>query len=393
MQWKNSTAAPGTTKPRLIVLAQHLLIWVIWYGVNSLGMIGYKGAFTTGLGMYMLYNVIFPVLVFYGTAFLVKRWFDAQHRQELYVPAGGNGFWQQAYTAWGVVLAILVSYVALSVFIDQTFPINAPSTLLDHIDKRLIRVLPYMAAAIMYGHYRSEEEWYQVLLEEAYTRLSMIRQQYFDAIAFTDRLDSSREDGMTDTLLRPVQWKNNLPAGAKHPLAIAVRHTLLWATWFALHSLGFIEYRHTFTLLDWLLVLIDYCALVLVFYGVVFFMRTYFHFQKRDTPHDATTHKPLRQWMRRELVWVLAILGSYIALSVYLSLRFPFNGYRVTAFVYAWRYFDYALPYVMIAAMCGYFATRVGLRRIRLHGINVWGKQIEGYNNDLLAHYKMLYNL
>jgi hypothetical protein len=188
MNWKNSTAAPDVPKPRLIVLAQHLLIWVIWYGVSSLVLIGYRQPFTAYLGARLSYDFGSLILVFYGTAFFVKRWFDAQHRRQLYVPAGGNGFWQQAYTAWGAVLAILVSYVALSVFIDQTFPIYEPSTLLDHIDKRLIRVLPYIAAAIMYGHYRSEEEWYQVLLEEAYTRLSVIRQQYFDTITFTDRL-------------------------------------------------------------------------------------------------------------------------------------------------------------------------------------------------------------
>lgn len=284
--------------------------------------------------------------------------------------------------------------MALSVFIDLNFPVYKPSTLLDHIDKRLIRVLPYMAAAIMYGHYRSEEEWYNALLEEAYEQLSMIRQQYFEPATFADRLGSSSGAAATDTLLRPVHWKNNLPAVAKHPLTIAARHILLWTIWFALHSLSLMVYAPTFTLLDWLLSFYDYCSIMLVFYGVVFFMRKYFHFQIGDAPCVATTRKPLRQWIGKELVVVLAILGSYITLSVYLSQRFPYAGSpAISSFVYAWRYFNYALPYVMIAAMCSYFVIRRRLKRKRLHGINVWGKQIEGYNNDLFAHHDMLHSL
>jgi hypothetical protein len=97
MIWKNRTAAPGSTQHRFIVFAQHLLIWVAWYGVSNLTMIEYKKAFTSFHWVHLFYNGIFPILVFYSTAFFVKQWFDAQHRQQLNAPAAGNGFWQQAH--------------------------------------------------------------------------------------------------------------------------------------------------------------------------------------------------------------------------------------------------------------------------------------------------------
>jgi hypothetical protein len=395
MIWKNRTAAPGSTQHRFIVFAQHLLIWVAWYGVSNLTMIEYKKAFTSFHWVHLFYNGIFPILVFYSTAFFVKQWFDAQHRQQLNAPAAGNGFWQQAYTAWGAVLATLVGYVALSVFMDINFPINETSTLLDHIDKRLNRVLPYITAAIMYGHYRSEQQWYDALLEEAYAQLSLMREQYFQITTFADRLSSRRGDAATDTLWQPVEWKNNMPvATAKSPLVITVKHILLWITWFALSSLSLIAYAPTFTALDWLLVATDYCALVLVFYGVRFFIKKYFLRQEQYPHQRLTIVARLRQWIRIELFAVLAILGSYIALSVFLSQRFPYEGSPViSSFVYAWRYFNYSLPYIMIATMFSYFATRTQVKRIKLRGLNFQGERLAQTNGELFTVNKTIQGL
>jgi hypothetical protein len=377
---KNSTAAPGTNKHRLIVFAKHLLIWVAWYGVSSLEIIGYRQPLTALFWGHLCYDFSSLVLVFYGTAFFVKQWFDVQHRQQLNAPAAGNGFWRQAHTAWGAVLAILTGYVALSVFKDRMFPIDTPSLLLDHIDKRLNRVLPYVTAAIMYGHFRSQKEWYDALLEEADTRLEAIRYEYIQYSSFADRLCSRSGDAVTDTLHLPTEWETNIPApAAKSPLTIIALHSLLWVGWFALHSLGFIVYGHTFRLLDWLLIGFDYGMLVAVFYGIAFCIKKYFLSQER-----------LRQWIRIELFAALAILGSYIALSVYLSQRFPLTDHPVTSFVYAWRYFNYSLPYAMVAVMYSYFGTRIQLKRKNLRDLNGWGETAWLHNVRLHSRVQML---
>jgi hypothetical protein len=384
MIWRNSTAAPGTNKHQLIVFVKHLLIWVIWYGVSSLVVIGYNQPLTTLFWGHLSYDFSSLVLVFYGTAFFVKQWFDAQHRQQLNAPAAGNGFWQQAHTAWGAVLAILTGYVALSVFIDRNFLIDEPSSLLDYTDRRLSRVLPYTAAAIMYGHFRSEQQWYNALLEEAYAQLSLMREQYFQITTFTERLSSRMGDAATDTLWQPDEWKNNMPsATAKSPLTIMTRHTLLWVVWFGLSSLSLIAYAPTFTALDWLLIATDYSTLVLGFYGMAFFIKKYFLNLKQSPQQRRTIVAWFQQWIRIELFAVLMILCNYITLSVFLSQRFPYAGSPViSSFVYAWRYFNYALPYVMIAALFSYFATRRQVKRIKLRGLNFQGERFAQINAD-----------
>jgi hypothetical protein len=393
MIWKNSTAAPGSTQHRLIVFAQHLLIWVIWYGIDSLVMLGYKQAFTPMHWLHLFYNNILPVFVFYGTAFLVKRWFDAQHLPQLCIPETGKGFWRQPSATWWVVSAILLSYVALSVFVDINFPIAKTFPLLDHIDKRLIRVLPYVAAAIIYGHYRSEEQWYDALLHEAYEQLSLMREQYFLHTTFAELLSSRREDAISDTLYQPAAWKNNMPAApAKSPLVIIALHTMAWVAWFAFHSLSLIVYAPTFTALDWVLSLYDYCAIVLVFYGVVFFFKKYLLRQQGYSHTSIGTR--LRQWLRVELFMALAILGSYIGLSVYLSQRFPYEGSPVvSSFTYAWRYFFYALPYVAIAALFSYFRTRAQVKRRRLDALNFQGERFAQTNGELFTINKRIKSL
>jgi hypothetical protein len=343
----------------------------------------------------MLYNGIVPILVFYGTAFFVKQWFDAQHRQRLYVPAAGNGFWRQAYAAWGAVLTMLLGYVALSVFIDINLPVNSTSNLLDHIDKRLSRVLPYITAAIMYGHYRSEEEWYELLIADAHAQLKAITQQGELYGSFSDRVGSSVGGAATDTLCQPIQWHNNLPAAfPKNRVTIIALHTLIWVVWFALHSLSLIVYTPTFTALDWLLSFYDYCSIVLVFYGVAFVIKKYFLSQEWHPLDRPTTGERLRQWIRIELFAVLVILGSYIVLSVFLSQRFPYAGSPViSSFVHAWRYFFYALPYVMIAALFSYFAIRRHLKRKRLKGLNYCGEEIAEQNREIFISNEMLLTL
>jgi hypothetical protein len=384
MQWKNSTA-PGNTQHRLIVFAKHLLIWVIWYGVSSLVLIEYRQPLTAVFWGHLCYDFSSLVLVFYGVAFLVKQWFDAQHRRQLYVPPGGNGYWRQAATAWWTVLTILTGYVALSVFVDINFPIDEPASLLDYIDKRLIRVLPYIAAAIMYGHYRSEAAWYEVLLADASVLVHVVEDQFKQYSSFSQRLRSEGQAALTDTLYRPTQWKNNMPATtAPGALAIIARHTLLWVAWFVLHSLSLMVYAPTFTALDWLLSLYDYCSIVLVFYGARFFITKYLRYQQHHSASQLSTRRRLRQLLRIALFGVLVILGSYIALSVYLSQRFPYEGSpAISSYLYAWRYFDYALPYVMIATLHSYFTTRIHLKRVELKKVNFWGQKVVQQNEEM----------
>jgi hypothetical protein len=376
MKWKNSTAAPNTAKRRFVIVCQHVLIWSIWYGLNSLVMIGYSQPITPLLWVHMFYNGIFPILVFYGTVHFIQPWFYAQTKRQFHALAVSVAYRQWLGTRWWAVLAILTGYVALSVFIDRTFPIYEPVALLDHIDKRLNRVLPYIAAAIMYGHYRSQVQWYLMLLNKARRQEDAMRQQYSQYASFVERLCNGEKGSGTDTLQQPAKWEKSIPVAAKKPFAIVALHSMLWVIWFGLHSLSLIMYGQTFTSLDWLIACYDYGSLVLVFYGITFFIKKYFFHYKWSSQEGLTTMQQLRRWIRIELFAALAILAAYIAVSVYLTQRFYANESSVTWFDYTWQHFNYSLPYVMIAILSGYFSIGIQLYEVRLDGANFEGEQI-----------------
>jgi uncharacterized membrane protein len=387
MKWKNSTAAPNTAKRRFVTVCKHLLIWSIWYGLNSLVMVGYSQPLTPLLWVHMFYNGISLILVFYGTAHCIQPWFYAQTKQQFDPFTISTAYRQWLGTRWWAVLAILTGYVALSVFIDRTFPIYESSTLFVHVDKRLNRVLPYIAAAIMYGHYRSLVQWYRALLAEARAQTDAMWQQRAEYNSFAERLFTGNGANSTDTLHLPIRWTKNIavPTIAKSPLITVALHSMLWVIWFGLHSLSVVVFSQTFTVLDWLLVFADYGALMLVFYGITFCMKKYFFHYKWSLQEEPTTRQQLRRLIRIELFVALAILTAYIAISVYLSQRFPVDEFPVSWFEYSWQHFNYSLPYVMIAILFSYFSIGAQWYQVWLHGANVVGQQLERHNKALFA--------
>jgi hypothetical protein len=395
MKWKNSTAVPGTAKRRLVTVCKHLLIWSIWYGIDSLVMIWYKQPFTPSHWLHLGYNFSSLVLVFYGTAYCIQPWFYAQIKRQFDPLAVSAAYRQWLATRWWAVLAILTGYVALSVFVNLTFPIYGPASLLDHIDKRLNRVLPYTAAAIMYGHYRSLVQWYRALLAAARTQTEAMWQQSAAYNSFAKRLFHHNDANSTDTLQQPIRWRKNIPASSfeKSRLITVALHSMLWVAWFALHSLSLIVYGQTFTVLDWLLACYDYGSLVLVFYGIAFLMRKYFFYQKWHVQRYVTTPRQLRRWIRIELFVALAILTAYVAVSVYLTLRFYPNESTITWFKYTWRYFNYSLSYAMMAILSGYFSIGTQWHEALLHSANIAGEELEQHNKTLFAHNNNLLRL
>jgi hypothetical protein len=395
MKWKNSKAAPNNAKRRFFIVCQHLLIWSIWYGLDSLILIGYDQPFTVQHWLHLGYNYSSLVLVFYGTVYFIQPWFYAQTQRQFHPLAVGAAYRQWLGTRWWAVLAIFTGYVALSVFIDRTFPIYEPVALLDHIDKRLNRVLPYIAAAIMYGHYRSLVQWYRELLAAARVQTEALWQQSAAYNSFAKRLFAGNGGNSTDTLQLPIRWTKNVPVPAftKSPLVTVALHSMLWVIWFALHSLSLIMYGQTFTSLDWLIACYDYGSLVLVFYGIAFFMKKYFFRHKWTSQQGLTTVQQLRRWIRIELFVALAILAAYIAVSVYLTQRFYANESSVTWLQYTWQHFNYSLPYVMIAILSGYFSIGIQWRQALLHSANIAGEQLEQHNKTLFAHNNNLLRL
>jgi hypothetical protein len=131
---------------------KHIGVWILWYALQMIQNVKFIRFFRTIEWIQMAYNCISLVIVFYAisatfTTLLEYRrlgiYRDRYRYKILYV-------FNTHILFCG---AIAVSYIAMSMFLDIRFFENIYPDLFMHFFKRFDRVLPYVFAALIYGHH------------------------------------------------------------------------------------------------------------------------------------------------------------------------------------------------------------------------------------------------
>lgn len=149
---------------------KHLLCWAVWYGLNSLPIL--HMTMTPDKWWQLAYNYSSLLIVFYALVGLSYHYFQGV---SLVAMENKTGLEKARYLffRWQILAAaaVVISYIATSVWLDTAYFGYQYENLQAHIDQRFIRQLAYSLVGAGYGFYLWEKRRSKARLETLKTRV------------------------------------------------------------------------------------------------------------------------------------------------------------------------------------------------------------------------------
>jgi hypothetical protein len=149
-------------KPLKIILC-HAAIWTLWYALNSLSLITTYQMLTGKDWLLIAYNYLSIITFFYCILFVMESffygfsWFRYQRLKTL------QKIRYIVKIQHFIVLGVIAMYIAVSVWMDNSFSGYKANTIFLTIDRRFTRLSAYVLLAIGYAHYRTYKKRQQGL--------------------------------------------------------------------------------------------------------------------------------------------------------------------------------------------------------------------------------------
>lgn len=136
-------------------ILKHFIVWLLWYLLNGLELIVVSTVLTTVHWLQLGYNYVSLVIVFYYIARVTKGFFDYCFSPVFNLSTDLKQTIFAFKYNFILVLAAVIVYVSLSVFLDSSFFGYKYQFIFSNILQRFSRVLPYATAALIYSCFRS----------------------------------------------------------------------------------------------------------------------------------------------------------------------------------------------------------------------------------------------